>query len=57
MITVRCLPEPSRPALGLYVVDEFSNATQSPSPECTHVDDFFTYFPELEKYDIPNAVP
>ena len=43
------------PALGLYVEDEFSNATQSPSPEYTHVDDFFTYFPELEKYDIPNT--
>jgi hypothetical protein len=43
------------PALGLYVADEFSNATQSPSPEYTHVDDFFTYFPELEKYEIPNA--
>lgn len=43
------------PALGLYVVDEFSNVTQSPSPEYTHVDDFFTYFPELEKYDIPNT--
>jgi len=43
------------PALGLYVTDEFSNAAQSPSPEYTHVDDFFTYFPELEKYDIPNT--
>ena len=43
------------PALGLYVTDEFSNAIQSPSPEYTHVDDFFTYFPELEKYEIPNA--
>ena len=43
------------PALGLYVADEFSDAAQSPSPEYTHVDDFFTYFPELEKYDIPNA--
>ena len=43
------------PALGLYVADEFSDATQSPSPEYTHVDDFFTYFPELETYDIPNA--
>lgn len=43
------------PALGLYVADEFSNATQSPSPEYTHVDDFFTYFPELEKYDLPNT--
>ena len=43
------------PALGLYVADEFSNAAQSPSPEYTHVDDFFTYFPELEKYEIPNA--
>ena len=43
------------PALGLYVADEFSNAAQSPSPEYTHVDDFFTYFPELEKYEIPNT--
>ena len=43
------------PALGLYMADEFSNAAQSPSPEYTHVDDFFTYFPELEKYDIPNT--
>jgi len=43
------------PALGLYVADEFSNITQSPSPEYTHVDDFFAYFPELEKYDIPNT--
>ena len=43
------------PALGLYVADEFSNAAQSPSPEYTHVDDFFTYFPELEKYDLPNT--
>ena len=43
------------PALGLYVADEFSHAAQSPSPEYTHVDDFFTYFPELEKYDIPNT--
>jgi hypothetical protein len=43
------------PALGLYVDDEFSNPVQSPSPEYTHVDDFFTYFPELEKYDIPNT--
>ena len=42
------------PALGLYVADEF-NSAQSPSPEYTHVDDFFTYFPELEKYDIPNT--
>lgn len=41
------------PALGLYMDDEFS--IQSPSPEYTHVDDFFTYFPELEKYDIPNT--
>ena len=44
-----------KPALGLYVADEFSNATQSPSPEYTHVDDFFTYFPELEKYELPNT--
>ncbi|KAF9654040.1 hypothetical protein BDM02DRAFT_3182450 [Thelephora ganbajun] len=43
------------PALGLYMADEFSNAAQSPSPEYTHVDDLFTYFPELEKYDIPNT--
>jgi hypothetical protein len=43
------------PALGLFVDDEFSNPAQSPSPEYTHVDDFFTYFPELEKYDIPNT--
>ena len=43
------------PALGLFVDDEFSNPAQSPSPEYIHVDDFFTYFPELEKYDIPNA--
>lgn len=43
------------PALGLYVDDEFPNSVQSPSPEYTHVDDFFTYFPELEKYDIPNT--
>ena len=53
-----CLTPPELfdgPALGLYVADEFSNATQSPSPEYTHVDDFFTYFPELEKYEIPNT--
>ena len=37
------------------MADEFSNATQSPSPEYTHVDDFFTYFPELEKYEILNT--
>ncbi|KAF9793138.1 hypothetical protein BJ322DRAFT_102037 [Thelephora terrestris] len=43
------------PALGLYVDDDFSTAAQSPSPEYTHVDDFFTYFPELEKYEIPNT--
>ena len=43
------------PGLGLFVDDEFSNPAQSPSPEYTHVDDFFTYFPELEKYDIPNT--
>ena len=43
------------PALGLYVDDDFSNAAQSPSPEYTHIDDFFTYFPELEKYEIPNT--
>ena len=52
-------PPPSElfdgPALGLYVADEFSDAAQSPSPEYTHVDDFFTYFPELEKYEIPNT--
>ena len=43
------------PALGLFVDDEFSNPAQSPSPEYIHVDDFFTYFPELEKYNIPNT--
>ena len=43
------------PALGLYVDDEFSHAAQSPSPEYTHIDDFFTHFPELEKYDLPNT--
>ena len=42
------------PALGLFADDEFSNPSQSPSPEYTHVDDFFAYSPELEKYDIPN---
>ena len=40
--------------MGLYVVDEFSNAAQSPSPEYTYVNDFFTYFPEFGKYEILN---
>ena len=43
------------PTLGFYMADEFSNAAQSPPPEYTHIDDFFTYFPDLEKYDIPNT--
>ena len=43
------------PALGLFMDDDFSNPAQSPSPEYTHVDDFFTYFPELEKYNLPNT--
>ena len=42
-------------ALGLYVEDKFSNATQSPSPEHTHANNFFTYFPGPEKYNILNT--
>jgi len=43
------------PALGLYVGDKVSNTAQSPLPEYTHIDDFFTCFPELEKHEILNT--
>jgi hypothetical protein len=43
------------PALALSVDDEFSNPAQSPSPEYPHIDDFFTYFLELEKYNVTNT--